>query len=385
MLRYTRHSLSRWKDHSFMPASMLPARLQALRAALAAHDPPLDALLLTDPTNIGYITGFTGSTAYALVSAGEALFITDPRYTARARRECAGFDVVEASGSGSYGEALHNVLAMHPQWQRVGFEAGHVTVAQARTLQAENPAPVQWTPTEGLVETLRLIKDAGEIETIRQAIAIAETAFVQTRPVIKAGATEREIALVLEFAMRQGGADGAAFPVIVASGTQGANPHHAPNSRALETGDLVTIDWGASVHGYHSDITRTLAIGRVSPRQRDAYDAVREAQRLAIAAIAPGTNGKQIDAVARDYLAAQGLGKAFGHGLGHSLGRHVHDGGGLSVRMESFVLKAGMVLTVEPGAYIEDWGGLRLEEDVLVTESGCETLTHLPNNLEILG
>ncbi len=368
-----------------MLPSMLPMRLQNLRAALAAHNPPIDALLLTDPTNIGYITGFTGSTAFALVSQDEAVFITDPRYLLRARQECPLFDIVEASGSGSYGEALHSVLAARPQWNKIGFEAGHVTVAQARKLEAENPAPVQWTPTETIVETLRLVKDAGEIATIRRAIAIAEAAFVQIKPVLKAGMTEREIAGELEFAMRRGGADGAAFDTIVASGPQGARPHHTPNNRALERGDFVTIDWGASVGGYHSDITRTVAVGHVSERQRFVYEAVREAQRLAIAAIAPGRNGKEIDAVARDYLAAHELDKAFGHGLGHGLGRHVHDGGGLSVRSEAFVLQAGMVLTVEPGVYLEGWGGLRLEEDVLVTERGCETLTHLPNGLDIVG
>lgn len=364
---------------------MLPTRLQNLCAALAAHDPPVDALLLTDLTNIGYVAGFTGSTAQALVSGGEAVFITDPRYLLRARQECPGFDVVEASGSGSYGEALHNALLAHPQWQRIGFEAGHVTVAQARKLESENPAPTQWTPTENIVETLRLVKDAGEINTIRQAIAIAEAAFVQIKPLLKAGTTEREIALELEFAMRRGGADSAAFETIVASGLQGARPHHTPNNRALEAGDFVTIDWGASVNGYNSDITRTVAIGRMTERQRAVYAAVREAQRLAIAAIAPGRNGKEIDAVARDYLTVQDLGKAFGHSLGHGLGRHVHDGGSLSVRSEGFVLQAGMVLTVEPGVYLEDWGGLRLEEDVLVTEGGCESLTHLPSDLEIVG
>jgi len=364
---------------------MLPTRLQSLRAAIAAHDPSVDALLLTDVTNIGYISGFTGSTAQALVSGGEAVFITDPRYLPRARQECPQFQVVEAGGSGSYGEALHNALLAHPQWRRVGFEAGHVTVAQARKLEAENPAPTQWTPTENIVETLRLVKDAGEIKTIRQAIAIAEAAFVQIKPLLKAGVTERDIALELEFALRRGGADGAAFETIVASGPQGARPHHTPNNRRLELGDFVTIDWGASVGGYNSDITRTVAVGYVSERQRAVYDAVREAQRLAIAAIVPGRNGKEIDAVARGYLTSQELGKAFGHGLGHGLGRHVHDGGGLSVRSEAFVLQAGMVLTVEPGVYIEDWGGLRLEEDVLVTGGGCEVLTHLPNDLDIVG
>lgn len=368
-----------------MPMSSIAPRLQRLRDALAAHDPAPSALLLSDMTNIAYVSGFSGSTAQALVSQDEAVLITDPRYTLRARAECPQFEIVEASGSGSYGEALHNALAARPHWQAIGFEAGQMTVAQWRKLEAENPAPVQWLPTENIVEGLRLIKDTGEVDAIRHAIAIAEAAFMQIKPLLKPGATEREIALTLETAMRRGGADGAAFPTIVASGPQGAHPHHTPNHRAFETGDFVTIDWGASAQGYHSDITRTVVIGQPTKRQRDVYGAVLEAQQRAIAAIAPGRNGKEIDAVARDFLTSQDLGKAFGHGLGHGLGRHVHDGGGLSVRSESFVLQEGMVLTVEPGVYVEGWGGLRLEEDVLVTEHGCEVLTHLPNGLEIMG
>lgn len=365
-----------------MPNPFLPARLESVRRALA--DKEIDALLLTNIVNIGYISGFTGSTAQALITPEEALLITDPRYTLRARQECPGFEIVTATGSGSYGEALRETLAARAA-RRIGFEAGRVTYAQWQKLAADNPAPREWVPTEELVEDLRLVKDEGEVASIRRAVSVAETAWEAVKPQLRPGVQERDLALELEFAMRRAGADDRAFETIVAGGAQGARPHHTPNDRPLVSGDLVTVDWGAAVEGYVSDITRTVAIGRASQEQRRVYEAVLESQRRAIAAIRPGRTGKEIDAVARDYLTAQGYGEAFGHSLGHSIGRTVHDGAGFSVRGDKFVLRPGMVLTVEPGVYLENWGGVRIEEDVLVTEDGCETLTRLPNVLEVLG
>lgn len=359
-------------------------RLAAVRAALAAHDPACDALLLTEIVNLGYLTGFTGSTAQALITPEEALFITDSRYTLRALSECKGFEVVETpSGSGGYGEALQNLLKARPKLGRVGFEAGHVTVAQWEKFRNLLPE-TEWVATENFVEALRLIKDDGEVAAIRKAIAVAESAFLLVKPLLAPGIREQDFALELEYAMRKGGADGVAFDTIVASGAMGAHPHHHAGLRPLALGDFVTIDWGASVDGYCSDITRTVAIGQVSDEQRAVYAVVLEAQRRAIAAIAPGRSGKEIDAAAREYIASQGYGEAFGHGLGHSLGRSVHDGPGFSPRYDSHFLKPGMVVTVEPGIYLEHWGGVRVEEDVLVTETGCEILTHLPNMLEVV-
>ncbi len=358
------------------------ARLTALRAALL--EAGVDALLLTDSVNIGYMAGFTGSTAMALVSPDEAVLITDPRYTLRAARECPAWTIVKAEGSGSYPQALSETLRARPQWRKVGFEAGHLTYSQWQKMAQDNPAPLEWTPTESLVETLRRVKGAGEVAAIERAIAVAEAAFQSIRPLLKPGTQEREIALALETAMRQGGADDRAFETIVASGPNGAHPHHTAGERRLETGDFVTIDWGAQVNGYNSDITRTVAIGTVDDKQREVYAVVLEAQQRAIAAIAPGKTGKEIDAVARDFLTRHYGSEAFGHGLGHALGRAVHDGLGLSPRAEGLVLAPGMVLTVEPGLYLEDWGGVRIEEDVLVTEGGCDVLTHLPNALDII-
>jgi Xaa-Pro aminopeptidase len=282
-------------------------------------------------------------------------------------------------------EKLREALGARPSLRRIGFEAGRVTFAQWQQLGKDVAAAAEWVPTENVVETLRMVKDDGEVAAIRRAIALAESAFATTVPLLRPGMQEREIALELEFAMRRAGADDRAFETIVASGAQGARPHHTPNERPLVAGDFVTIDWGAQSDGYCSDITRTVGIARIATEQRDVYAIVLEAQRRAIAAIAPGRNGKEIDAVARDYITSHGHGDAFGHSLGHALGRSVHDGPGFSMRTESLILKPGMVLTVEPGIYLENWGGIRIEEDILVTESGCEILTTLPNALEVLG
>lgn len=359
-------------------------RLENVRRALAALPEPPEALLITNIDNLGYVTGFTGSTAQAVVTADAAVLITDSRYTLRAQAECKTFKVVETpQGSGGYGEALQTVLKEMPGVKRLGFEAGHVTVTAWDKLKALLPE-LAWTGTTDLVETLRLVKDAGEITAIKNAINVAEEAFLSVKHLLKPGTREQDFALELEFAMRRGGATGTAFDTIVASGGMGAHPHHQAGPRPLAVGDFVTIDWGATIGGYNSDITRTYVLGAATGRQQEVYAVVLEAQQRAIAAIRPGRTGQEIDAIARDYLTAHGLGDAFGHSLGHSLGRDVHDGPGFSVRSEALILAPGMVMTVEPGVYLENWGGLRLEEDILVTETGCEVLTHLPNALEVL-
>ena len=278
-----------------MPSPMpdaRPARLAAVRRALAAHDPPLDALLVSDLLNVGYLSGFTGSTAYVLVTPGEALLITDSRYTLQAARECPGFALIETpQGSGGYPEALKTTLEERPRLRRVGFEAGHVTVALRESFGKSAP-DVSWVGTENVVEAGRRVKDAGEIAQIRRAIDVAEAAFLSVKHLLRPGTREQDFALELEFAMRRGGAEGTAFETIVASGALGARPHHRAGVRPLTSGDLVTIDWGATVDGYNSDITRTVGIGRVTDEQRRIYNIVLEAQQRAIAAIRPGKTGK---------------------------------------------------------------------------------------------
>jgi Xaa-Pro aminopeptidase len=362
--------------------SVKDARLAKVRQRLTEKE--IDALLLTDIDNVGYVSGFTGSTAYALVTPEDAVLVTDPRYTLRARAECPEFVLATAQGSGGYPEALTESLRARPQIKKLGFEAQQVTVAQWEKMKKDTPPDLLWTATEGIIENLRMVKDDFEITAIRAAIKVAESAWLEVKPWLKPNVTEQEFALELEFAMRRLGAQTVAFETIVASGALGAHPHHRAGERPFAPGDLVTIDWGASLNGYVSDITRTVGIGFLSDEQREIYDIVLQAQQRAIAAIQPGRNGKEIDAIARDYIAAHGHGDEFGHSLGHSIGRHVHDGAGFSVRSENVILEPGMVLTVEPGIYIENWGGIRIEEDVLVTEAGHEVLTHLPNALEVL-
>ena len=365
--------------------TILSPELASRRARVLASFEKIDALLVTSLTNVRYLSGFTGSTAQVVITPTEALFITDSRYTLRAQSECGGFQVIETpAGSGGYGEALKSVLEAQPGVKRLGFEANTVTVSQFESFRTLLPE-TEWVPTKDMIETLRLVKDDGEIALTRNAITVAETAMTQVKHLLRPGIREMDFALELEFAMRRLGASGAAFGTIVASGLNGAHPHHHAGPRPLASGDFVTIDWGATVDGYNSDITRTYALGSVTEKQREIYALVLEAQTRAIAAIRPGPTGTEIDAVARDFLTEHGYGEAFGHSLGHSLGRSVHDGPGFSVRSDTLVLKPGMVMTVEPGVYLENWGGLRLEEDVLVTENGCEILTHLPNTLEVLG
>jgi len=362
------------------------ARVEGIRNQL--REKSLGALLLTDLVNIGYVTGFTGSTAYAVITPTEALLITDPRYTLRAREESPSFTLVVAQGSGGYPEALKAVLMERPGIKNLGFEAGNVTVASFERLKKDLPEGLTLTSTEGIVAELRIVKDASEVAVIEAAIAIAQNAIQQVKAGIRPGRTEHEIALDLEFTMRRLGAQRPSFDSIVASGPNGARPHHTPSNRVLQAGDLVTIDWGAEVDGYCSDITRTFAIGTpadISDEQKRIYETVLEAQKLAIAAIAPGKSGKDIDDVAREYIASKGYGEAFSHSLGHSLGRAVHDGQGFSSRSDKFILKPGMVMTVEPGIYIEGIGGVRIEEDVVLTETGCRVLTSLPREMEFLG
>jgi Xaa-Pro aminopeptidase len=328
-------------------------RAEALRGKI--HSADIDALLVTSPINIGYLTGFTGSTAYALYIGAKLVLITDTRYAIRAREECPQGEIVIVA-SGGYMEGLKDVLAARPTLQKVGFESGTVTVAQYEKLKSELPA-VQLVATADIVESLRLVKDEGEVALTETAIQLAEEAFLAVKDLLRPGISEAAFALELDYA------------------------------RILEAGDLVTVDWGASIHGYNSDMTRTFALGTeddVLPEAQRIYQVVHEALRLAIAAIRPGKTGKEIDAVARDYIAVHGYADNFGHSLGHSLGRDVHDGPGFSIRSEKLLLAPGMIQTVEPGIYIENLGGVRIEHDIVVTEDGCLILTNLPTELEFV-
>ena len=349
---------------------MLERRIERLRLKMAAGN--LDAVLVSDISNVFYLTGFTGSTAAAIVTGEACHVLVDPRYTVQARAECALSTVVEYSGKSTVAAVGELLSDLKPR--RMGYEADHLTVSLYRVLRSRTDSATAFRSTKGLVEALRRVKDAGEIELIREACGIADAAFSSIIREIRGGMSEKDVALLVDSTLRKLGADKEAFDTIAASGPRAACPHASPTDAVLEPGSLLTLDFGARYRQYNSDITRTICLGQPSAKQKEVYGIVLDAQLRAIDAIGPGKAGKDIDAVARDYIAAKGYGDNFGHGLGHSLGILVHDGPALSHTSE-VILEPGMIVTVEPGIYIEGWGGVRIEDDVLVTESGAEVLT----------
>lgn len=345
----------------------LMASLRELRAALKAAG--VDALWVSDPANVRALSGFSsGKDGKVLVTGDSATLYTDARYTVQAQEESRLPQVI-ARPPETYQDAAARV-----QGQRVGFEAEHLTVAGWEALRAHWNATL--VPTRGLVESVRLVKSPEEVQAIRAAQAIADRVFEAVRPTIQAGVRELDVALALELGLRRAGAE-VGFDVIVASGPRGAMPHGVASERVIEDGDLVTIDFGARVGGYHSDMTRTVAVGQPSAELRRIYRAVLEAETAAVAAIRPGAQAGELDALARGILERHGLGEAFAHSLGHGVGLSIHEGPSLRAGSED-VLEPGMVVTVEPGAYLPGLGGVRIEDLVLVTESGHEVLSRAP-------
>ena len=331
----------------------------------------IGALVLTALPNIRYVSGFTGSTATVLITLDRAIILVDARYTLQAGQECPGFEVIQYSGD-VLKSAAGLVNEMAPG--RLGFEAEHMTYSSHARLRSLVSKETKLTSTKRIVESIRYVKDPDEIEKIRRAVVIVDECFSYIIKHIKPGMMEREVALDIDTFMRKHGAEMQGFETIVAAGPNAAFPHHKPTDAVLQAGQMVKLDYGALLDGYNSDITRTIFLGEPDDKQREVYNVVLGAQLAAIDAIRPGKSGKEIDAVARDYITSKGYGDNFGHGLGHSLGVEVHDGPGLSPTSE-VVLLSGMVMTVEPGIYIEGWGGVRIEDDVVVWDDGAEILT----------
>lgn len=354
---------------------MVHQRLNRLRAAMA--EAQLPALLVRQPENVGYLSGFTGSSAALLVTPEAALLVTDPRYTVQAQRECPGLDIRQTELTQSLVDRLADDVKA-AGLSVLGVEAS-ITVSQLEAMR-KKLVPVELRPVEEMVEKLRLVKDEGEIDLIQTACGIVDRAFEFILTLVRPGVPERDLAIELEYFMKKAGSEKEAFDTIVASGARSALPHGRASDKLLEVGDFITFDFGARVRGYHSDLTRTVVLGNATDRQREVYQVVLDAQQAALEALRPGMTGKEADQVARDLITARGYGEKFGHGLGHSLGRHVHDGGGLSQRVDT-TLEAGMVMTVEPGVYLDGWGGVRIEDDVVIRENGVQILTHAPKEL----
>jgi len=338
-----------------------------------------DAILVTDFTNVTYLTGFTGDDSYLLTDGQHAIVLSDPRYTTQLEQECSGLEfAVRDPGVPMVDLVAQTVqsLGVH----RLGVEATALTVHQFERFEAEVTG-VEWVKTAGLVEQLRLVKDRDEIQRIRRAAWQARRGFEVVRAALREGQTERQVAADLEHQMRRFGARGASFPSIVAVGQRAALPHAVSTEQTIGASPFLLVDWGADEGLYVSDLTRMIVTGRISPKLRRVYGVVLKAQRAAIRAIRPGVRCEEVDAVARRVISRAGFGAAFGHGLGHGIGLNVHEAPRLS-RKEQTVLRPGMVVTVEPGIYLPEWGGVRIEDDVLVTRGGHDVLTAVPSELE---
>lgn len=338
----------------------------------------VDCLFTTSRPNVRYLSGFTGSSGSLLIGKGFAVMLTDKRYTLRAQSEAPGFEIVVPENPDD--DILKTQIESRGL-RKVGFEANHITVKTLEGWREKyGELGVEWVPTDGIVEELRLVKDASEIASIRAACGIADATFRHVQLFMQPETVELDVAMEIEFYMRRQSARRPAFESIVASGENSAIPHADTGERRFQPGDFVIMDFGAEVDGYCSDITRTVVIGKATPEQRRIYEVVLEAQLRAIEAIKPGVKGADIDAIARQIITDAGYGDYFTHSLGHSLGLSVHDGMGFAQKSE-VVLEPGMVFTVEPGIYIEGLGGVRIEDDVLVTEEGVEVLTQSPKHL----
>jgi Xaa-Pro aminopeptidase len=374
----------------YAPSSALSVRHQAVRDLLRQRS--LDALVVTSLPNILYLTNFGGSTAIVVVTLERLFFLTDFRYVTTIAEmcgtphECPGLELVTVGGS--YEGRLVELLASGP-FRRVGFEAAHLSVARYDWIQkrvANGPSAPELVRTEALVEAARVRKDAYEIGLLREGARRLSRVAEATVKEVRRGRTERDVAFAIEQLLREAGFEKPAFDTIVAGGPNGALPHATPGERKLTEGDLVVLDFGGVYDSYCVDLTRTVSVGRASARARDVYGAVLQAHDLAVRAVSPGASRFAIDAAARDWLAQAGMAEAFGHGTGHGLGIEVHEDPRIGRRRPDMdvvdeTVGAGMVFTIEPGAYFPGWGGVRIEDDVLVTETGVEVLTDATTEL----
>lgn len=339
-----------------------------------------EAILITNFTNVTWLTGFTGDDSWLLVHQEGACLLSDSRYTIQIEQECPGLKLRLRSSQVGFPTLIQEELQQAcGKDARLGFEGTSITFAEAERLRAKVTERI--VPLYGLPETLRQIKDRTEIQITRDSARIAGRAFQAIRAMIRPDWTEKQTADELEFAMRRLGAKDASFPTIAAVGSNAALPHCVPGDRRVGEAPFILIDWGAKYRGYASDLTRVLITGKVSQEFRKVYQIVRDAQQKAIDAIRPGVPCSEIDAEARNYIAKAGYGDCFGHGLGHGIGLNIHEGPSFHASCQT-ILKPGMIITVEPGIYVKGWGGVRIEDDVLVTRNGCEVITDVERELD---
>ena len=355
----------------------LAHRMDSLRAQLRPTG--VAALLVSHRPNVFYLSGFTGDNGLLLAGRSRAVLFTDPRFTTQARQECGRRVQTVIAKKALFQEAGEH-LAARGRGGRIAFEEERLTVAQLRQARSAAGRAWTWKATRGLVESLREVKDAGEVSRIRDAARLASGVMEHALGLIKAGLSEQDLAAEIEYQMRKRGAEGPSFETIVASGERAALPHGRATSKRLKERELVVLDLGVILRGYCSDLTRTAHVGHASEEVRSWYKAVLEAQTAARRAVAAGVEAAQVDEAARSVLRGEGLEPYFIHSTGHGLGLEVHERPSLA-RNQKAVLQAGSVVTIEPGVYFPGRGGIRIEDDVLVLEGGSETLTFAPREL----
>ncbi|MFU8795378.1 MAG: M24 family metallopeptidase [Dethiobacteria bacterium] len=355
---------------------MIPERIERLRAIIAEHN--LDAMLIVNPENRYYLSGFTGTSGALLINLNKAYLLTDFRYAVQAKEQAADYEIILFRDH--YYEAINDLISSEG-WEKIGIESRHLSCHNLDILKEKLPA--QLIQVEESVEKLRRVKSTDEIEQLREGAKKLDLAYKWLLEEIKPGRIERELAVELEIFLLRQGAERTSFTFIVASGLRGSMPHGVASEKAIGQGELVTIDFGSVFNKYATDMTRTVAIGAVDERLKEIYDIVRHAQEKGFQSIKPGITAKDADSAARVIIEEAGYGEFFGHGLGHGIGLETHEQPALNKKNEA-VLEPGMVITVEPGIYIPDFGGVRIEDMVLVTETGAERLTESTRELIII-
>ena len=360
-----------------MAESFYEKRLASIRKILNLNN--LDGILFTSLENIRYLCGFTGSDGAFVLTQQDAFFLSDSRYWTQADEEVKGAKIIH------YKKKLDGVASLLKdlELKRIGFESLSLTFSSHRSLLEKLTNGEELVPLEEEIKNLRATKDAQELPIIQTAINISSNAFLHIIKMMKEGVIENEIAREMEFFMKKNGAEAISFDIIIASGKRSALPHGKAALKRIEKGDFILIDFGARFQGYHSDQTRTIICGKPSSKQEKIYQVVKEAHDKAIEKIRPGIPIQQVDEAARNHIRENGYDEYFGHGTGHGIGLVVHEDPPVN-RENKDLIQEGMIFTVEPGIYIPDWGGVRIEDMIRVTSQGAEMLTHLPNDLRVI-
>jgi len=360
-----------------MESSVYKERLKSVQKIMDLNF--LDGILFSSLENIRYLCGFTGSDGAVVMSQKESFFLTDSRYWTQAEEEIKGSHIIH------YKKKMEGIksLLLDLQLKNIGFESASLAFSAYQFLSEKLAHEAKLIPLEEELRNLRAVKDAQELALIRRAIDISSNAFLHIMEMLREGAVEREIALEMESFMKRGGADDTGFDIIIASGKRSALPHGKASEKRIEKGDLILIDFGSSYQGYHSDQTRTVVCGQPSSEQTKIFQIVKDAHDRAIDRVRPGIPIHAVDAAARDYIRDQGYGEYFGHGLGHGIGLAVHEDPVVNFEGKGLA-QEGMIFTIEPGVYLPDSGGVRIEDMIFVTSQGAEVLTSLPRELKII-